>query len=277
MSHDQLPRQAVPVRRVHLETPASYFKRLCAANSVDRQWMETVVRQRRRSGGRGAVELGIVITELGGPEPGSFESAHEWALVGHRNTRGPWDKQSTSRTACLSCTAGTPVTTYPHIRFTFCRRHRQWLGQLQRPGILDAELWKAEHALRRLVRSGRLNRALYDGAWDAVRDHFYMVAESSRSARFQRALDHPGFTVGTDDRIALFPETVRIIQVLTNPGVIAIALERNRPHRGVRHELMNRLDWIDDDRWLLVNRLHELFRFTRPWAIPFGHLGIDCC
>lgn len=69
MNLDELPRQSVPVRPVHLETPGSYFTRLCTANSIDRPWMETIVRQRRRTGGCGARELGVMISELGGPEP----------------------------------------------------------------------------------------------------------------------------------------------------------------------------------------------------------------
>lgn len=258
MNLDRLPRQAVPVRPVHLETPGSYFKRLCTANSIDRPWMETIVRQRQRTRGRDAVELGAVIAELGGPEPESFESAHAWALIGHRNTRGPWDKQSASGTACLTCTAGTAVSTYPHIRFTFCRRHGQWLGKLQRPAALDADLWKAEHTLRRMVRSGYVVRELYEGAWDAVRDHAYMIGETAWPDRLRRARDQPKFTVGTDDRVALFPQTVLALRAVTRPQLVIWAGQGTRQRHEIRRSLTDSLDWAGDDRWLLVNNLQEL-------------------
>lgn len=260
MTIDQLPRQKVPVRRVHLETPASYLKRLCAANSIDRQWMETVVGRRRRAGGRGPAELGLVINELGGPEPHAFESAHTWARVGHPNTRGPWDRQSAARTACLSCTTGRSVTTFPHIRFAFCRRHGQWLGTFQRPAILDAELWKAEHRLRRLVRSGRVTHELYEGTWDAVRDHVYMIGEGALTDRFRRTVDQAGFTAGTDDRIALYPQTIRVLQQVTRPELFALASQGSRSNRDVRASLTASLDWAGDERWLLVNSLYKILQ-----------------
>jgi hypothetical protein len=260
MNLDQLPRQSVPVRPVHLETPGSYFTRLCTANSIDRPWMETVVRQRRRTGGRGADELGVVIAELGGPEPGRFESAHACALIGHRNLRGPWDKQSATSIACLSCTAGAAAATYPHIRFAFCRRHGQWLGKLQRPGVLDADLWKAEHTLRSMVRSGYVTRELYEGTWDAVRDHAYMIGENAQPERLRRALDQREFTIGTDDRIALFPQTVLALRAVTRPQLITLAGQGSRKRHEVRSALTDSLDWAGDDRWLLVKNLQELLQ-----------------
>ncbi|CAM3374457.1 hypothetical protein MYFR107205_07620 [Mycolicibacterium frederiksbergense] len=147
-------------------------------------------------------ELGVMIAELGGPKPDTFESAHAWALIGHRNLRGPWDKQSTSGTACLSCTAGTAVATYPHIRFAFCRRHGQWLGKLQRPAVLEADLWKAEKALRCMVRSGYVTRELYEGTWDAVRDHAYMIGETAWPV-LPVAMDEDVGVIGGDDGWAM--------------------------------------------------------------------------
>jgi hypothetical protein len=220
--------------------------------------MEAIVRQRRRTNGRDAVELGVVIAELGGPEPQTFESAHAWALVGHRNTRGPWEKQSASGTACLSCTAGTAVTTYPHIRFTFCRRHGQWLGKIQRSAVLDADLWKAERALRCMVRSGYVTRELYEGTWDAVRDHAYMIGETAWPERLRRARDLPKFTVGTDDRVALFPQTVLALRAVTRPQLVIWAGQGARQRHEIRRVLTDNLDWAGDDRWLLVNNLQAL-------------------
>ncbi|AFA76175.1 hypothetical protein GPOL_174p01560 (plasmid) [Gordonia polyisoprenivorans VH2] len=77
MTIDRLPRQLVPVRYVHFETPNSYLRRLCTANSIDYAWMLVLVKKRRLSACTGATELGSVIAELGGPEPAMFESTYE--------------------------------------------------------------------------------------------------------------------------------------------------------------------------------------------------------
>lgn len=258
MSTDRLPRQAVPVRPVHFETPNSYRKRLCEANSIDRSWIETVIRQRRIAGEHGARELGLVINELGGPPPAAFESAHGRARIGFPTTRGAWDRQRSARTACLSCTAGAKVSTYPHVRFAFCRRHGQWLGDTQRQRVLDAELWKAERRFRRLVSAGRVDAELYEGTWDAVRDHVYMVGGVSQPARLHRALDRPGFSAGVDDRIALFPRTVRCLGAVTRPATVEVASRQARNNRAVLTMLTDDLQSIDGDLCLLLNGLHRL-------------------
>lgn len=162
MTPAALPRQLIPVRLVHLETPDSYLRRLCQANSINYTWLHNVICSRRRKGGQDARDFGAAINELGGPSPDRFEAAHTYASVGHINLRGVWAKQSAQRIGCLSCTVGESTPTYPHIRFAFCRRHGQWLGNLQRQHVLDAELWKAERLLRHLVASGLVDRDLYE-------------------------------------------------------------------------------------------------------------------
>lgn len=179
---------------------------------------------------------------------------------GTGTSAAPGTSRSTSGTACLSCTAGTAVATYPHIRFAFCRRHGQWLGKLQRAAVLDADLWKAEQALRRMVRSGDVTRELYEGTWDAVRDHAYMIGENAQPERLRRALDQPKFTVGTDDRIALFPQTVLALRAVTRPQLITLANQGSRKRHEVRSALTDSLDWAGDDRWLLVKNVQELLQ-----------------
>lgn len=258
MSTNRMPRQAVPVRPVHFETPNSYLRRLCEANSIDRAWIETVIRQRRIARGHGARELGLVINELGGAQPTAFESAHERARIGYSTTRGAWDKQRATRDACLSCTAGIRVSTYPHVRFAFCKRHGQWLGDTQRQGVLDAELWKAERLFRRLVSVGRVDAELYAGTWDAVRDHVYMVGEAAQPARLREAFSRAEFTVGADDRIALFPRTVRCLHALTRPATVEAASRQGRNNRAVLTMLTDDLRPFGGDLYLLVNGLHRL-------------------
>jgi hypothetical protein len=257
MTSAPLPRQLIPVRPVHLETPDSYLRRLCVENSIDYPWIQSVIKKRRLKDGGGMRVFGEAINELGGPVPTRFESAYAHASLGHSNVRGPWDKQAATRSACLSCTVGERVSTYPHIRFLFCRRHRQWLGDVQRQGVLDAELWKAEQLLRRLVTSGLVDRVLYETAWDLVRDNTYLIGERARPDRLRRALDRVSFTLGTDDRIALFPETVRVIRIVADPAIARRISTGRRNDPATRAVLSGALEWVGTERWLLVEGVRQ--------------------
>jgi hypothetical protein len=257
MTSAPLPRQLIPVRPVHLETPDSYLRRLCVKNSIDYPWIQSVIKKRRLKDGGGMRVFGEAINELGGPVPTRFESAYAHASLGHSNVREPWDKQAATRSACLSCTVGERVSTYPHIRFLFCRRHRQWLGDVQRQGVLDAELWKAEQLLRRLVTSGLVDRELYETAWDLVRDNTYLIGERARPDRLRRALDRVSFTLGTDDRIALFPETVRVIRIVADPAIARRISTGRRNDPATRAVLSGALEWVGTERWLLVEGVRQ--------------------
>ena len=93
VNDDHLPRQLIPVRLAHLESPHSYLRRVCVANSIDPAWMTKMVGHRRQQRGTGAAELGSVIEELSGVSPIVFERAHSHARLGHATTRGTWDRQ----------------------------------------------------------------------------------------------------------------------------------------------------------------------------------------
>lgn len=211
---EPLPRQVIPVRVRHLETPNSYLRRLCVANSIDFEWLVRQLRQRN---------LGEAIAQLGGPEPGWFEAAHASALVGYPNFYGPWDKQPTARMACRWCTAGEPVLTYPHVRTSFCRRHGTWLGdgtRQQRQGVLDSELWKSESRLRRMVSRCLVDHHIIEMTWALVRDQHFLVSRATWDEKLQRALERPDFVREVDDRLALFPETVRVLESVAHPNFV---------------------------------------------------------
>lgn len=265
MTIERLPRQLIPVRYVHFETPNSYLRRLCTANSIDHAWMLSLVKKRRVAARSGAAELGSVIAELGGPDSAMFVRAHQRALRGHPNTRGPWDKQAASRGACLSCTAGQRVVTFPHIRFMFCKRHGRWLGDVQRRSVLDADLWKAERRLRGLASTGRVDRELYETAWELVRDHYYLMDTDTRPRRLQHAQEQDSFILGTDDRVALFPETVRLIDTINR---VAAATDgpgsRLTPsEHPARAKLSTALEWAGRERWLLVEGAYTILPLQR--------------
>lgn len=253
-----LSRQTIPVRVRQLETPGSYLRRLCIANSIDATWLVDSLRRRRRADGRDTRDLGVAIAELGGPTPEHFEAAHAAALVGHANLRGPWARQEVTRTACLSCTAGERVQTYSHVRFAFCRRHRQWLGVTQRHRVMDEDLWKAERRLRHLVTRGRVSSTLYESTWGLVRDNAYMTEGKKWSPRLLAAWDSPDFVLGTDDRVALFAETVRVLDVASQQPYLHRAASGREGRAANRNALNDALAWVVPDRWLLVEGMVSL-------------------
>lgn len=212
---DVLRPRLLRVRPVHLETPASYLERLCAANCIDGRWLLAQVRRGRFPGVKSGVDA---IAAYGGPGSSHWTRSHDFASVGI-GFPGTSDAPSGNRLACLSCTAGERVQTYGHIRFSFCRRHGQWLGAAgrQRHGVLDETLWGAELQARRLVARGRVDDHLFDSAWQLVRDHRFLVERKTWSRKMDEAYERAGFTRGSDDRFALYPETVRAMTVISQP------------------------------------------------------------
>lgn len=253
-----LPRQVIPVRYRHFETPTSYLRRLCVANSIDTEWMARQVAQRRMGHKDGGRAQGDIIAELGGPAPFHIERAWARASVGIIEPRGPWARPSDPRTACLSCTAGERIDTYRHIRFAFCRRHGQWLGQTQRNQVMDETLWKAERRLRRLVTRGRINSTLYDAAWGLVRDNAYMTVGKNWSPRLLAAWNSSDFVRETDDRIALFGETVRVLDVASQREYVQRAACGRLGRDANRDALYNAFAWAGPDRWILVEGIVKL-------------------
>lgn len=256
---DRFPRQWITIRPRHLETPKSYLRRLCVANSIDFEWLQKKVRKRRLDHGADLREIGVVIAELGGPAPAWFEAAHARARLGYPSLRGPWDRQPIARLACLSCTAGESVITYPHVRFAFCLRHSRWLGREQRVGVLDAETYTAERSLRRLVSSGDVDRDLYETTWELVRDNAYLVGESAWPERLRRAREQAGFTREVDDRIAMFPRTVRALGVTSSREFDQMVRSRQHDDTIRRAYLYRAFEWAGPERWVLVEGIEQFF------------------
>lgn len=255
-------RQTIPVRLRHLETPTSYLRRLCVANSIDHEWMVKSLRRRRLADGLNVRDRGDAIAELGGPAPERFEAAHAAARMGHANPRGPWDKQAAARTVCLYCTAGERVTTYPHIRFQFCLRHGTWLGSdpsQQRHGVMDRDMWKSERAMRRLVTHGHVDRDLYATAWELIRDNAYLVGEGAWTDRLRRAHEEPRFAREVDDRIAMFPETIRVLRVAARPEFAEKVRSGRRDATQRRAYLYRAFAWAGPERWVLCEGIDQFF------------------
>lgn len=118
-----MPRQAVPVRPVHFEIPNSYLKPLCEANSVDRSWIASVVKQRRISLGGGPRELSLVINELRGSTPRRSNLLTRGCGSG---TKHPAERGTSSGPRELPPLTESSVT--PHHLTWFCERHPSFLS-----------------------------------------------------------------------------------------------------------------------------------------------------
>ena len=251
MNDDHLPRQLIPVRLAHLESPHSYLRRVCVANSIDPAWMTKMVGHRRQQRGTGAAELGSVIEELSGVSPIVFERAHSHARLGHATTRGTWDRQESSRVACTACTAGTRVVTDPHIRFHVCRRHKRWLGDVQRSVEFTPTLRRAEWHLRRLVHVRSIDYVAWATAVELVSNFAGIAAETYRSPQLPQSTTY-STADSTARQIALFPESVSvaraIAQLATSPPVTHAYFDSS----SARMILSHRFAWAGPESWLLV-------------------------
>jgi hypothetical protein len=254
-----LRRLHIPVRPAQFETPAWYLKRLCTANAVDPVWIFSVVRARGRTAGNRA-ELGSAIAELGGPGTGHWTASHARANLGRETLKGPYDRQHNSRLACLSCTAGVTVATYDHIRFGLCLKHDRWIGPgtttgTQRIGVIDREMHTAERTVRRLVSRGQVRHDFYVTAWEVTRDWAYRSGQ--RSSRLRCAIERHDFTREVDDRIALYPETVRLLEVVSRPHFAELVDAGLGGGTARREYLHDALDWLPADRWLVVEGVEQ--------------------
>ncbi|WP_438354636.1 zinc-ribbon domain-containing protein [Microbacterium sp. CJ88] len=112
----------------------------------------------------------------------------------------------------------------PHDRENWCLRHpgqMVWMG----PGTTretqlvaergDAQA-KAEWRFRRLVASGRISPRLHARVWEMVRDNAWLT----RPAGWKPELVPLVTAHETDGRAALFPETVRVLELLSNSALI---------------------------------------------------------
>lgn len=251
--------QWVRVRPVHLETPHSYLRRLCEANSIDVAWMRSQVTARRQAFASGPEELGRVIHELGGPRPEWFIRAHDTASLGYPNAWHPWEKQRQTRPACPGCAPRRDAVTYAHVRFSFCLRHRYWLGVEHRADAIDQRASVAERTLRRLVSAGHVRRDLYETAWDLIRDNTYLIGESPWQDSLERVRAQAGFVREVDDRLALFPETVRVLRITSSPQFQEIVTSDRYDETQRRGYLYRVFDWAGPQRWVLVEGIEQYF------------------
>lgn len=273
-----LPRLQIPVRPAHFETALWYLRRLCIANGVDSVWLGGIVRARRQARADPS-EMGRAIAELGGPEPEHWSESHARArhgLSGVRSSNGPYGRQGMTRLTCLSCTGGETVATYDHIRFGFCTKHGRWVGPgttstTQRGGLMDAEQHRAERAARGLVNRGLVDADLFETAWHLTRDWAYLTGKWPE--RLRQAAEPDTFTREVDDRIALYPETVRLLRLVASPQFQTLAEIERGGATDRRAYLHAALDWLPVEQWVVAEGIEEWVedRRRRRTTDPIAH------
>lgn len=266
--------QPATVRPCHFETPHSYLGRLCQVNVIDRHLIDAAIQQRRVVTGR-YHQLAAVIHELGGPPAGHFARSYLRATG-----KTPADAEALLtdtyrkhvndvRYACTRCTAGHVVETFNHWQFMICLRHGRWLApgrpahhQLQLP--TGAQWVAAERRYRHAAATSFLTRRLADTTWRAVRDQAAVLGPTEWADRLHAAQNRPDFRPGVHDRLALFPHTTKVLQLLAGPQTwnAVDALSRSPEH--LRGHLRRQLDRIPGLTWVLVEALtEELIRSRR--------------
>ena len=203
--------------------------------------MTKMVGHQRQQRGTGAAELGSVIEELSGVSPIVFERAHSHARLGHATTRGTWDRQKSSRVACTACTAGTRVVTYPHIRFHFCRRHKRWLGDVQRSVEFTPTLRRARMASKatrarpidRLRRVGNCCRTGFKLRWNCRRD-LWVASAASIHDLLDRRLDRTSDSALSQVRFCRESNCALATSPPVTPRLLRLQLSSDDPVAQVR-------------------------------------------
>lgn len=151
------------VRPVAHETPASFERRLSAANGyTERAWNVAINDALRAAAPAVRAE---VLEQLGGLRAGHFARDEH---------RGGTFEIIGQRYACVLCTHGEHAEQTPHDGPRVCRQHMRWTG----PGTssddqfpVDVEVLRADRAYRRLRKAGLIDAARLSeilacvGAW----------------------------------------------------------------------------------------------------------------
>lgn len=270
-------RQPLSVRPHHYETPHSYLDRLCVANIIDKRLItNTITKRRKVSTGERHHHLALVIRDLGGPEPSHFTRSYLLAT----QTRPPdnvekllakafQERRTTTRWACSYCTAGEAVATFDHHQFNVCLKHCRWLapgfGVADQRRVPNPAAWvRAERRHRRSVGTRFVTDHLLDTIWQIVRDQAAVLGPPDWADRLDAAQTAPVFLEGVDDRLALYPETTRIIGLLSTPRLWAAVDSLSRSPERLRAYLRRELAWVPGQQWTLVEALtEELIRSRR--------------
>jgi hypothetical protein len=231
-----LPPCAVPVKWGHREAPDSYLDRVLAKNHIKQEGVDRYLHRQRRDDTPRPVRRAQMAVELAGRDP------HLLTTIIERAQPIAGAPYPTPRYGCTLCSGGETIRQVPHDAENLCLRHpgiMVWVGpgarpdrQLIRP--YDPVTAHAERAYRRLAASRRSNPDLHARAWEMVRDNARLSHWVQHHPALSQlpAMDREAWEV--EARLALYPATVKLIELLTDPGNLSIWLNPGIRHRELR-------------------------------------------
>lgn len=161
------------------------------------------------------------------------------------------------RFLCRLCAAGERVEQIRHDRENWCLRHAGqmvWAGpgatpESQQVIVYAAAQARAERKFRRLVTSGRVDSRLHARVWEMVRDNasLSIVEDTGEASEQQRS------SVETHVRAALYPQTVAVLELLSNRDVVE--RWRGLPAGCLREDITSTLHPADGPATVLVERI----------------------
>jgi len=201
MLRDQMEALPERVRPVAHETPASYERRLSAANGYTERAWNVAINDALRA--HAPAERPAVLEILGGLRPRHFERdarrARPFEGIGQRH-------------ACVLCTHGEHAEQTPHDGPRVCRQHMRWMGPGTAPEDqhpVDVDVLRADRAYRRMRRAGLVDAARLGeilacvSAWTEAAGHPMDAAQRFCVAvALVQALPKAAVTAETADRRA---------------------------------------------------------------------------
>lgn len=261
-----------------LESPSSYARRQCQATGIPFEDVErglTSEKQRYIYRVWKDEAAAAVIVEAAAGRP----AGHYLRL---RQIAQP-DPSATypQRFLCRLCSAGGYVEQIGHDREYWCLRHpgqMVWAGPGTTPETqlvvgYDRRQARAERRFRRLVASGRVDPRLNARVWEIVRDNAWLTGPAGwKPGLVPFVTDHE-----TDGRAALFPETVRVLEVLSNSGLVEhwVGLSSTQLRRAIASSLSFGEAPIDVLVERIVLWLRPRRREVRPTRIDPVDLPMD--
>lgn len=218
------PALPVPVRPFPAETAASYYRRLCRANSVSEHdlWLE--IRQRDPLASLGMIPRRSpgLVAAYGGLPPRYLEAVGSDVGCSHDPTvwvrrcgfcRG---RDYGPTTLCRRCTGGETVSVHQPVG-PICLRHRRW--HAGGTDIDVAHLKPQLAAQRRLNGNLRMRSIAYRSAEAAIaRDLLYGWHEPLNTSRAQTSLE---------DEIENLPMLVNLLHTLASPMMVQVVEDRS--------------------------------------------------
>lgn len=205
------------VKWLHLESIESFTPRLLAANTLDTQMLRLATAPKVHEHRYRVDEHAVLIEGLAGRPAGHYDRLRRLAQPDPELTYP-------ERFLCRYCARGETVQQIPHDRENWCLRHPGqlvWVGPGTTPESqfvlpYNHVLARAERRFRRLVTAGRVTARLHARVWEMVRDNAWLTRPEGWT---------PALAAFPDDhevrgRASLYPETITILELLSDPTVI---------------------------------------------------------